>query len=113
MQTANDKTEKYDTETIVKQFLYCLFRGQKMPPILYYLPPSPPCRAVLLLGRMLGIDFDLRAVNVLEGDQLKAEFIEVRSAFSPRLVPNCHHTHEYFFTYLTGESPALHSHDGR
>lgn len=49
-----------------------------MPPILYYLPPSPPCRAVLLLGRMLGIDFDLKPVNVLDGEQLKAEFVEVK-----------------------------------
>lgn len=87
MQTTKDNIRNYDTETIVKQFLYCLFRGQKMPPILYYLPPSPPCRAVLLLGRMLGIDFDLRAVNVLEGDQLKAEFVEVRSTLSSVTCP--------------------------
>lgn len=87
MQTTKDNISNYDTETIVKQFLYCLFRGQKMPPILYYLPPSPPCRAVLLLGRMLGIDFDLRAVNVLEGDHLKAEFVEVRSTLSSVTCP--------------------------
>lgn len=74
---ATEDPQKYSTETIVKQFLYCLFRGQKMPPILYYLPPSPPCRAVLLLGRMLGIDFELRAVNIQEGEHLRAEFVEV------------------------------------
>lgn len=67
----------YSTEAIVKQFVYCLFRGQKMAPVLYYLPPSPPCRAVLLLGKMLGIDFELKPVNVMEGDQFKAEFVEV------------------------------------
>ncbi|XP_036227260.1 glutathione S-transferase D7 isoform X2 [Bactrocera oleae] len=44
---------------------------------LYYLPPSPPCRAVLLLGKMLGIDFDLKIVNVLAGDQLKPEFLQL------------------------------------
>lgn len=79
---ATEDPQKYSTETIVKQFLYCLFRGQKMPPILYYLPPSPPCRAVLLLGRMLGIDFELRAVNIQEGEHLRAEFVEVSCARS-------------------------------
>lgn len=48
-----------------------------MVPVLYYLPPSPPCRAVLILGRMLGIDFELKPVNIQEGDHLKAEFVEV------------------------------------
>lgn len=70
-------SSEYSTEAIVKQFLFFyLFRGQKMPPILYYAPPSAPCRSVLLLGRMLGIDFDLRPINVMEGDHLKAEFVE-------------------------------------
>ncbi|XP_050323478.1 glutathione S-transferase D7 isoform X2 [Bactrocera neohumeralis] len=44
---------------------------------LYYLPPSPPCRAVLLLGKMLGIDFDLKLINVLAGDQLKPDFLQL------------------------------------
>lgn len=44
---------------------------------LYYLPPSPPCRAVLLLGRILDIDFNLKTVNILEKEHLKKEFLEV------------------------------------
>lgn len=48
-----------------------------MMPVLHYFPPSPPCRAVLILGRMLNIEFDLRVVNIMEGDQLKPEFLEV------------------------------------
>jgi glutathione S-transferase len=48
-----------------------------MTPTLYYLPPSPPCRSVLLLGRMLGIDFDLKTVNVLEGEHLKQDFTQI------------------------------------
>lgn len=44
---------------------------------LYYLPPSPPCRAVLLLGRILGIDFHLKSVNIQEGEHLKRDFVDV------------------------------------
>lgn len=46
-------------------------------PILYYIILSPPSRAVLLCGAELGIDFDLRVVNVLEGDTQKDEYLEV------------------------------------
>lgn len=46
-------------------------------PVLHYLPPSPPCRAVLLLGRLLNIEFDLRLLDILKGEHLKPEFIEV------------------------------------
>lgn len=77
MQSSTEKYATISTEAIVKQFVYCLFRGHKMPPVLYYLPPSPPCRAVLLLGKLLGIDFDLKPVDVLQGDQFKSDFVEV------------------------------------
>lgn len=65
------------TRKIVEEFVYCLFRGEKMMPVLHYFPLSPPSRAVLILGRMLNIEFDLRVVNILEGDQMKPEFLEV------------------------------------
>lgn len=67
------------TKEIVEKFVFALFRGRdNMMPILYYFPPSPPCRSVLLLGRMIGIDFDLRSVNVLEGEQLKPDYVQVK-----------------------------------
>lgn len=65
------------TRKIVEQFVYCLFRGEKMMPVLHYFPPSPPCRAVRLLGRMLNVAYDLRTVNIMEGDHLKPEYIAV------------------------------------
>lgn len=65
------------TRKIVEEFVSCLFRGEKVMPILHYAPLSPPCRSVLLLGRILNIDFDLRLVDVLKGDNMKPEFIEV------------------------------------
>lgn len=78
-----DKAKATRTQRIVEEFVYCLFRGEKMMPVLHYFPPSPPCRAVLILGRMLNIEFDLRVVNIMEGDQLKPEFLEVSVQASP------------------------------
>lgn len=72
-----DNKKAARTRRIVEEFVLCLFRGDKMMPVLHYLPPSPPCRSVLLLGRMLNIDFELRIVDILEGDHLKPEFTEV------------------------------------
>lgn len=66
------------TRRIVEDFVSCLFRGEKIMPQLYYVPPSPPCRAVLLLGRLLNIKFELRFLDLLNGEQLKPEFVEVR-----------------------------------
>lgn len=42
---------------------------------LYYLDVSPPCRCVLLLGRMLGLDFNLKTINLQNHDQLKKDFL--------------------------------------
>ena len=69
--------DKARTHKIVKEFVYCLFRGEKMQPVLYYLMPSAPCRAVLILGRMINVDFDLRPVDISKGEHLKPEFIQV------------------------------------
>lgn len=70
------------TKEIVEKFVFALFRGRNnMMPILYYFPPSPPCRAVLLLGRMIGLDFDLKSVSVLEGEQLKPDYVQVKILF--------------------------------
>lgn len=66
-----------NTRRIVEEFVFCLFRGDTMMPVLYYLPPSPPCRAVLMLARLLGLEFELKVVNILEGDHMKPEFLQV------------------------------------
>ena len=44
---------------------------------LYYVPPSAPCRSVLLVGKELGIEFNLKVVNLMEKEQLKPEFLAV------------------------------------
>ncbi|GAB0088259.1 Glutathione S-transferase D7 [Sergentomyia squamirostris] len=48
-----------------------------MPVKLYYLPQSPPCRAILLCGKLLNIEFDLISVNILDGEHLKPDFIQL------------------------------------
>lgn len=44
---------------------------------LYYLPPSPPSRAVILLAKALGIHLNLKVIDVSKGEQLSPEFIKV------------------------------------
>lgn len=47
-------------------------------PILYYHNIlSPPSRAVLLVGAELGIEFDLKIIDILALEQKKPEFIAV------------------------------------
>lgn len=48
-----------------------------MPVTLYYLPISPYCRSVLLTARAVGVNLDLKAVNIMAGEQLKPEFIKI------------------------------------
>lgn len=77
----NSKSKANNTRKIVEEFVYCLFRGEVMMPVLHYLPPSPPSRAVLLLGRMLNVEFELKQVNLMEGEHLKPEFLQVYNSF--------------------------------
>ncbi|XP_050078484.1 glutathione S-transferase 1-like [Anopheles maculipalpis] len=46
-------------------------------PVLYTIELSPPCRAVELTAKALGLDFERKAVNLLAGDNLKPEFLKL------------------------------------
>nr|QIC35737.1 glutathione S-transferase delta 1 [Ostrinia furnacalis] len=55
-------------------------KSSKMPsqPIkLYYLPPSPPCRAVIMTARALGIELELSVTNLMEGEHLSPEYVKM------------------------------------
>ncbi|XP_064072480.1 glutathione S-transferase 1-like isoform X2 [Vanessa tameamea] len=55
-------------------------KGNRMPtqPIkLYYLPPSPPCRSVMMTARALGIDLELVLTNIMEGQHKTPEYIKM------------------------------------
>jgi glutathione S-transferase len=41
----------------------------------YYLPASAPCRSILMLGRELNIEFNLKTLNLQAGEHLKPEFV--------------------------------------
>ncbi|KAK3922178.1 Glutathione S-transferase D7 [Frankliniella fusca] len=46
-------------------------------PVLYGATPSPPCRAVLLTGKAVGADIELKKVNPTRGETRTPEFLEM------------------------------------
>nr|CAD7456813.1 unnamed protein product [Timema tahoe] len=48
----------------------------KTAPLLYYYLLSPPCRAVLLLAKALGVQLNLKVINILEGEQFSDEYLK-------------------------------------
>lgn len=64
------------------------FRKTRMPnkPVLYYIDLGPPSRSVLLTATAIGVELELRVMNLLGGDQLKPEFLKVCEGLSCRYV---------------------------
>ncbi|XP_026759566.1 glutathione S-transferase 1-like isoform X2 [Galleria mellonella] len=55
-------------------------KNSRMPvqPIkLYYLPPSPPCRAVMMTAKVLGLELDLVLTNIMEGQHMTPEYMKM------------------------------------
>lgn len=50
-------------------------------PILYYTPLSQPCRSVLLAAATIGVDLELKPINLVAGEHLTPEFLKVISKF--------------------------------
>ncbi|XP_046398088.1 glutathione S-transferase 1-like isoform X2 [Ischnura elegans] len=48
-----------------------------MPLDLYYLDASPPVRAVLLAGKTLGVEFNLKFVDLFKLEQRSPEFLKI------------------------------------
>lgn len=44
---------------------------------LYYHPAPPPSRAVLMTVKALGLDPNLKIIDVMTGESLKPEFVKV------------------------------------
>lgn len=49
-----------------------------MPIDFYYTPGSPPCRSVLLTAKALGLELNLKTLDLHHGEHMKPEFIKVR-----------------------------------
>lgn len=55
----------------------------------YYSPLSPPCRSVQLVAKALGLELNLKLVNMLEKEHLKPEFVKINPQHTiPTLVDN-------------------------
>lgn len=46
---------------------------------LYYHPATPPSRAVLMTAKAVGVDPNLKIIDVMKGESLKPEFVKVKS----------------------------------
>lgn len=51
-----------------------------MPIDLYYTPRSAPCRAVQMLAKTLGLELNLKDVDLKSGEQLKPEYVKVSNS---------------------------------
>nr|AGV08610.1 glutathione S-transferase [Nephotettix cincticeps] len=43
----------------------------------YYTPGSSPCRSVLLAAKALGVDLNLKQLDLMKGEHLKPEFVKI------------------------------------
>ena len=43
----------------------------------YYVAGSAPCRAVLMTAKAVGVDLNLKPINLMAGEHMKPEFIAV------------------------------------
>ncbi|XP_041988753.1 glutathione S-transferase 1-like isoform X3 [Aricia agestis] len=44
---------------------------------LYYVPPSPPCRAVMMTAKAVGVELELNFTNIMEGEHKTPEFLKI------------------------------------
>ena len=60
-----------------------------MPIDIYYLPGSPPCRAVLLTAKALGLEMNLKRLELMKGEHLKPEFLKINPQHTiPTIIDN-------------------------
>ena len=48
---------------------------------LYHTVGSPPCRAVRMLAKEIGVELELKDLDLFAGDNMKPEFLEVSTEF--------------------------------
>nr|AHC08049.1 epsilon glutathione S-transferase [Locusta migratoria] len=48
-----------------------------MPVTLYHFPASPPSRIALAAAKVVGVDVDVKIVNLFAGEHLKEEFVKI------------------------------------
>lgn len=48
-------------------------------PILYYFNRSPPCRAVTMAAKAIGIDLQLKTTQNSKGENMTPQFLKVKT----------------------------------
>ncbi|KAB0802678.1 hypothetical protein PPYR_04864 [Photinus pyralis] len=60
-----------------------------MPIDCYYLPASAPCRAVLLTAKAIGVELNLKRIDLMKGEHLTPEFLKINPQHTvPTIVDN-------------------------
>lgn len=59
-----------------------------MPIDFYYVGGSAPCRSVLLAAKAVGVDLNLKTVDLMKGEQMTPEFLKVISIALQTKAPN-------------------------
>ncbi|KAL3277757.1 hypothetical protein HHI36_013097 [Cryptolaemus montrouzieri] len=55
----------------------------------YYTPGSAPCRAVLLAAKAVGVELNLKQIDLMKGEHLKPEYLKINPQHTvPTLVDN-------------------------
>lgn len=44
---------------------------------LYYYNPSAPCRAVVMTAKVLGVELNLKTLDLMKGEQMSPEFLKI------------------------------------
>lgn len=65
------------SESVHFEMLYCKGSFEKMPKVLYHHPVSPPSRAALLAIRNLGIECEVKVVDIYKGEQFSPDFLRL------------------------------------
>ncbi|XP_026281043.1 glutathione S-transferase 1-1 [Frankliniella occidentalis] len=74
--------------------------------VLYHFPPSAPCRFALMTARMLGLNVNIKLVNLLKKEQYEPEFLKINPQHSvPTITDDGFHLWEShaISTYLVGK----------
>lgn len=48
-----------------------------MPIDLYYTPASAPCRSVMMTAKVVGVELNLKPLDLMAGEQMKPEFMAI------------------------------------
>lgn len=67
----------YSTHSIILVILF-VFLIFRMTIDFYYTLGSPPCRSVLLTAKALGLELNLKPLELHHGEHLKPEFVKVK-----------------------------------